>query len=61
MRLVLQLSPTDDVVIALIAIALCAVLALERMPVDIFPKSATRQSTWRSPTAAWIPRRWKAT
>src|SRR5450755_2471654 len=39
MRLVLAaLSRPMTVVIALIAIALCAVLALERMPVDIFPQ-----------------------
>src|SRR5450755_3294393 len=39
MRLVLAaLSRPMTVVIALIAIALCAILALERMPVDIFPQ-----------------------
>jgi multidrug efflux pump subunit AcrB len=39
MRLVLAaLSRPITVVVALIAIALCAVLALKRMPVDIFPK-----------------------
>src|SRR3954470_8613538 len=39
MRLVLAaLSRPLTVVVALIAIALCAVLAIERMPVDIFPK-----------------------
>jgi multidrug efflux pump subunit AcrB len=39
MRLVLAaLSRPLTVVVALIAIALCAVLALERMPVDIFPQ-----------------------
>src|ERR1035438_1786202 len=39
MRLVLAaLRRPMTVVIALIAIALCAVLALERMPVDIFPQ-----------------------
>ncbi len=39
MRLVLAaLSRPMTVVVALIAIALCAVLALERMPVDIFPQ-----------------------
>src|SRR5260370_17637257 len=39
MRLVLAaLSRPMTVVVALIAIALCAVLALERMPVDIFPE-----------------------
>src|SRR6185312_13338633 len=39
MRLVLAaLSRPFTVVVALIAIALCAVLALERMPVDIFPQ-----------------------
>ncbi len=39
MRIVLAaLSRPITVVIALIAIALCAVLALERMPVDIFPQ-----------------------
>ena len=38
MRLVLAaLTRPMTVVVALIAIALCAVLALERMPVDIFP------------------------
>src|SRR6185436_4110133 len=38
MRLVLAaLSRPLTVVMALIAVALCAVLALERMPVDIFP------------------------
>src|ERR1039457_6804629 len=40
MRLVLAaLSRPMTVAIALIAIALCAVLALERMPVDIFPQA----------------------
>src|SRR3954462_12794623 len=39
MRLVLAaLSRPFTVVVALIAIALCAILALERMPVDIFPQ-----------------------
>ncbi len=39
MRLVLAaLSRPVTVVVALIAIALCAVLAIERMPVDIFPQ-----------------------
>src|SRR4030088_997952 len=39
MRLVLAaLSRPFTVVVALIAVALCAVLALERMPVDIFPQ-----------------------
>ena len=39
MRLVLaSLSRPLTVVVALIAIALCAVLALQRMPVDIFPQ-----------------------
>jgi multidrug efflux pump subunit AcrB len=39
MRLVLAaLSRPLTVVVALLAIALCAVLALERMPVDIFPQ-----------------------
>jgi multidrug efflux pump subunit AcrB len=39
MRLVLAaLTRPMTVVVALIAIALCAVLALERMPVDIFPQ-----------------------
>src|ERR1019366_4517095 len=39
MRLVLAaLSRPLTVVVALIAIALCAVLALERMPADIFPQ-----------------------
>src|SRR5690242_4817143 len=39
MRLVLAaLSRPLTVVVALLAIALCAVLALQRMPVDIFPK-----------------------
>src|SRR5664279_4229500 len=39
MRLVLAaLSRPVTVVVALIAIALCAVLAVERMPVDIFPQ-----------------------
>src|SRR3974390_2687123 len=39
MRLVLAaLSRPITIVVALIAIALCAVLAVQRMPVDIFPK-----------------------
>jgi multidrug efflux pump subunit AcrB len=39
MRLVLAaLSRPVTVVVALVAIALCAVLALQRMPVDIFPQ-----------------------
>src|SRR6202158_969018 len=39
MRVVLAaLSRPITVVVALIAVALCAVLALERMPVDIFPQ-----------------------
>src|SRR5450432_1868773 len=39
MRLVLAaLSRPLTIVVALIAIALCAVLALQRMPVDIFPQ-----------------------
>ena len=39
MRLVLAaLSRPITVVVALIAIALCAFLAVQRMPVDIFPK-----------------------
>src|SRR5262252_3508391 len=39
MRLVLAaLSRPFTVVVALVAVALCAVLALKRMPVDIFPK-----------------------
>jgi len=39
MRLVLAaLSRPITVVVALIALALCAVLAIQRMPVDIFPK-----------------------
>src|ERR1035437_4179363 len=39
MRLVLAaLSRPMTVLIALVAIALCAILALERMPVDIFPQ-----------------------
>src|ERR1700719_3844082 len=39
MRLVLAaLSRPITVVVALIAIALCAVLAIQRMPVDIFPQ-----------------------
>src|ERR1017187_7511342 len=39
MRLVLAaLSRPITVVVALIAIALCAVLAVERMPIDIFPQ-----------------------
>ena len=39
MRLVLAaLSRPITVVVALVAIALCAVLALQRMPVDIFPQ-----------------------
>src|SRR5713101_4328504 len=39
MRFVLlALSRPVTVVIALIAIALCSVLALQRMPVDIFPQ-----------------------
>ena len=39
MRLVLAaLSRPVTVVVALIAIALCALLAVERMPVDIFPQ-----------------------
>ena len=39
MRLVLSaLSRPLTVVVALIAVALCAVLALQRMPVDIFPQ-----------------------
>src|SRR5450756_44897 len=39
MRLVLAaLSRPMTVVVALVAIALCAVLALEHMPVDIFPQ-----------------------
>ena len=39
MRLVLAaLSRPITVVVALLAIALCAVLALQRMPVDIFPQ-----------------------
>src|ERR1039457_2840057 len=39
MRLVLAaLSRPMTVVVALLAIALCAILALERMPVDIFPQ-----------------------
>src|SRR3954462_13552059 len=39
MRLVLAaLSRPLSVVVALIAIALCAALALQRMPVDIFPQ-----------------------
>ena len=39
MRLVLAaLSRPVTVVVALIAIALCAILAVERMPVDIFPQ-----------------------
>src|SRR6187549_2987829 len=39
MRLVLAaLSRPFTVVVALIAVALCAILALKRMPVDIFPQ-----------------------
>src|ERR1700760_2882061 len=39
MRLVLAaLSRPITIVVALIALALCAFLAIERMPVDIFPK-----------------------
>ncbi|HEY4365105.1 MAG TPA: efflux RND transporter permease subunit [Bryobacteraceae bacterium] len=39
MRLVLAaLSRPISIVVALVAIALCALLALQRMPVDIFPK-----------------------
>src|SRR3977135_1275719 len=39
MRLVLAaLSRPITVVVALVAIALCAFLAVQRMPVDIFPK-----------------------
>src|ERR1700675_920311 len=39
MRFVLAaLSRPMTVVVALIAVALCAVLALKRMPVDIFPQ-----------------------
>src|SRR5579871_6258342 len=39
MRLVLAaLSRPVTIVIALVAIALCAVLAIQRMPVDIFPR-----------------------
>jgi multidrug efflux pump subunit AcrB len=39
MRLVLgALTRPITVVVALIAIALCAILAVQRMPVDIFPK-----------------------
>jgi multidrug efflux pump subunit AcrB len=39
MRLVLAaLSRPITIVVALVAIALCAVLAIQRMPVDIFPK-----------------------
>src|ERR1700688_3993545 len=39
MRLVLAaLSRPITVVVALVAIALCAVLALQRMPVDVFPQ-----------------------
>src|SRR5437764_14446594 len=39
MRLVLAaLSRPLTVVVGLVAIALCAVLALKRMPVDIFPQ-----------------------
>src|ERR1700675_3761989 len=39
MRFVLAaLSRPVSVVIALVAVALCAILALQRMPVDIFPK-----------------------
>ena len=39
MRLVLAaLSRPITIVVALVAIALCAVLAVQRMPVDIFPK-----------------------
>src|SRR5215475_12456425 len=39
MRIVLAaLSRPITVVVALVAIALCAVLALKRMPVDIFPQ-----------------------
>src|SRR5215831_1192334 len=39
MKLVLAaLSRPMTVVVALIAIALCSILAIERMPVDIFPQ-----------------------
>ena len=39
MRLVLAaLNRPVTVIIALIAVALCAVLAIQRMPVDIFPQ-----------------------
>src|SRR5689334_3324698 len=39
MRLVLAaLTRPITVVVALVAIALCALLALQRMPIDIFPK-----------------------
>src|SRR5206468_4290743 len=39
MRLVLAaLSRPVTIVVALVAIALCAVLAIQRMPVDIFPQ-----------------------
>ena len=39
MRFVLAaLSRPLTVVVALVAVALCAILALKRMPVDIFPQ-----------------------
>jgi multidrug efflux pump subunit AcrB len=39
MRLVLiAFSRPFTVVVALVAVALCAILALQRMPVDIFPQ-----------------------
>ncbi len=63
MRLVLAaLSSPITVVVALVAIALCAALALQRMPVDIFPQvgdpaiyvaAALRRHA--------TPRRWKVT
>ena len=62
MRLVLAaLSRPMTVVVALIALALCAALAVQRMPVDIFPQVGIRPSTSLSHTAAWTRPRWRDT
>ena len=62
MRFVLlALSRPLTIVIALIAVALASILAVQRMPVDIFPRrSAIRPSMWLNRMAAWTLRRWKA-
>ena len=60
MRLVLAaLTRPFTVIVVVLALALCSILAIERMRMTFSPRSGKEPFTWHSRIAEWIPPKWK--